>query len=75
MKELAALGVLRWLCGVLVASGRVLSSQCNWAGVCGKRRVDVRCAVVDHLEVVVGDVCESECIRMDCASSFKSDRL
>ena len=65
-------GVLRWLCGVVGASGKVL---CNCTGVCGKRRVDVRCAVVDHLEVVVGDVCESECIRMDCASSFKSDKL
>ena len=75
MKELAALGVLRWLCGVLGASGKVL---CNWAGVCGKRRVDVRCAVVDHLEVVVGArmfVKAPECIRMDCASSFKLDKL
>ena len=43
--------------------------------MCGKRRVDVRCVVVDHLQVVVGDVGESECIRMDCASSFKSDKL
>ena len=65
------LGVLRWLGGILVASGKFL---CNCAGVCGKRRVDVRCVVVDHLRVVVSDSCESECIRMDCASSFKSDK-
>jgi hypothetical protein len=43
----------------LGASGKVL---CNWSGVCGKRRVDVRCAVVDHLEVVVGDVCVCVCV-------------
>ena len=66
------LGVLRWLGGVLVASGRF---RCNCAGVCGKRRVDVRSVVVDHLQAVVGDVGESECIRMDCANSFKSDKL
>ena len=72
VKELAALGVLRWFCGVLGAAGKF---RCNCAGVCGKRRVDVRCAVVDHLQVVVGDACDSECIRMDCASSFKSDKL
>ena len=72
VKELAVFGMLRWLGGVLVASGRCL---CDCAGVCVIRRVDVRCAVVDHLQVVVGDVCESECVRMDCASSFKSDKL
>ena len=46
--------------------------------MCGKRRVDVRCVVVDHLRVVIGDVTQvgdSECMRMDCASSFKSDKL
>ena len=72
MKELVALGVLRWLRGVLVMSGKV---RCDCTGVCGKRRVDVRCAVVDHLEVVAGGACESECIRMDCAGSCKSDKL
>ena len=68
----AALTVLRGLCGVLGAVGKFL---CNCAGVCGKRRVDVRCVVVDHLQVVSGDVVESECSRMDRASSFKSGRL
>ena len=72
VKGLAALGVLRELCGVLGVAGKFL---CNCAGVCGKRRVDVRCVVVDHLQVVVGDVVESECSRMDRASSFKSDML
>ena len=72
VKGLAALRVLRGLCGVWGAAGKFL---CNWAGVCGKRRVDVRCVVVDHLQVAVGDVVESECSRMDCASSFKSDKL
>ena len=72
VKGLAVWGVLRWLGGVLISSGRCL---CDCAGVCGKRRVDVRCVVVDHLQGVVGDACESECIRMDCASSFKSDKL
>ena len=56
----------------MVASGKVL---CSCVGVCGKRRVDVRCVVVDHLRVVIGDVGDSECMRMDCASSFKSDKL
>jgi hypothetical protein len=72
VKGLTALGVLRGLCGVLGAAGKFL---CNCAGVCGKRRVDVRCVVVDHLQVVIGDVVESECSRMDRASSFKSGRL
>ena len=72
VKGLAALRVLRGLCGVLGAAGKFL---CNCAGVCGKRRVDVRCVVVNHLQVVVSDSCESECIRMDCASSFRSDKL
>ena len=72
VKELAVLGVLRWLGGVLVASGKCL---CNCDGVCGKRRVDVRCVVVDHVQVVVNYACERECIRMDLASSFKSDKL
>ena len=67
--------MLRWLGGVLVASGKVLCNCVQCVGVCGKRRVDVRCVVVDHLRVVVGDVGESECMRMDCASSFKSDKL
>ena len=65
--------MLRWRGGVLVASGKVLCI-CT-PGVCGKRRVDVRCVVVDHLQVVIGDVGDSECMRMDCASSFKSDKL
>ena len=72
MKGWTALSVLRWLGGVLVASGKFLGAC---AVVCGRRRVDVRCVVVDHLQVAVGDSCESECIRMDCASSFKSDKL
>ena len=72
VKELAVLCLWRWVGDVLVASGKGL---CNWAGVCGQRRVDVRCVVVDHLQVVVSDACERECIRMDLASSFKSDKL
>ena len=44
------------------AAGKFL---CNCVGVCGKRRVDVRCVVVDHLQVVGSDSCGSECIRMD----------
>ena len=72
VKGLVMPGVLRWLGGVLDAAGEFLG---NCAGVCGKRRVDVRCVVVDHVQVVIGDVGDSECMRMDCASNFRSDKL
>ena len=72
MDELAVLCVWRWCGDVLMTSGKFL---CNCTGVCGKHRVNVRCVVVDHEEVVTDDFYESECIRMDLASRCKSGRL
>ena len=62
---------------IVAASGKV---RYDGTGVGGRHRVNVRCAVVDHEEVVTGEsvvtlASEDKCLRMDLTSSCKSGRL